>query len=178
MSRIGNKIVVLPAGVEIKQDGNDITVKGPKGELKRTFSSDIKMNIEGNEVTFTRPNDSKEMKTIHGTTRANFNNMVVGVSEGFQKALELIGVGYRAQLQGKKLVLNVGYSHPVEIEAPAGIEIEVPSNTSVIIKGSDKEVVGELVANIRGVRPPEPYKGKGIRYVGEFVRRKEGKTGK
>ncbi|MCU7700535.1 50S ribosomal protein L6 [Enterococcus gallinarum] len=178
MSRIGNKIVVLPAGVEIKQDGNDITVKGPKGELKRTFSSDIKMNIEGNEVTFTRPNDSKEMKTIHGTTCANFNNMVVGVSEGFQKALELIGVGYRAQLQGKKLVLNVGYSHPVEIEAPAGIEIEVPSNTSVIIKGSDKEVVGELAANIRGVRPPEPYKGKGIRYVGEFVRRKEGKTGK
>lgn len=178
MSRIGNKIVVLPAGVEIKQDGNDITVKGPKGELKRTFSSDIKMNIEGNEVTFTRPNDSKEMKTIHGTNRANFNNMVVGVSEGFQKALELIGVGYRAQLQGKKLVLNVGYSHPVEIEAPAGIEIEVPSNTSVIIKGSDKEVVGELAANIRGVRPPEPYKGKGIRYVGEFVRRKEGKTGK
>ena len=178
MSRIGNKIVVLPAGVEINHAGNDITVKGPKGELKRTFSSDIKMNIEGNEVTFTRPNDSKEMKTIHGTTRANFNNMVVGVSEGFQKALELIGVGYRAQLQGKKLVLNVGYSHPVEIEAPAGIEIEGPSNTSVIIKGSDKEVVGELAANIRGVRPPEPYKGKGIRYVGEFVRRKEGKTGK
>jgi large subunit ribosomal protein L6 len=178
VSRIGNKIVVIPAGVEIKQDGNDVTVKGPKGELKRTFSSDIAMNIEGNEVTFTRPNDSKEMKTIHGTTRANFNNMVVGVSEGFQKALELIGVGYRAQLQGKKLVLNVGYSHPVEIEAPAGIEIEVPSNTSVIIKGSDKEVVGELAANIRGVRPPEPYKGKGIRYVGEFVRRKEGKTGK
>jgi len=178
VSRIGNKIVVRPAGVEIKQDGNDITVKGPKGELTRTFSSDITMNIEGNEVTFTRPNDSKEMKTIHGTTRANFNNMVVGVSEGFQKALELIGVGYRAQLQGKKLVLNVGYSHPVEIEAPAGIEIEVPSNTSVIIKGSDKEVVGELAANIRGVRPPEPYKGKGIRYVGEFVRRKEGKTGK
>ncbi|WP_312498071.1 50S ribosomal protein L6 [Enterococcus sp.] len=178
MSRIGNKIVVLPAGVEIKQNGNDITVKGPKGELTRTFSSDITMNIEGNEVTFTRPNDSKEMKTIHGTTRANFNNMVVGVSEGFQKALELIGVGYRAQLQGKKLVLSVGYSHQVEIDAPAGIEIEVPSNTSVIIKGIDKEVVGELAANIRGVRPPEPYKGKGIRYVGESVRRKEGKTGK
>jgi len=178
VSRIGNKIVVLPAGVEIKQNGNDITVKGPKGELTRTFSSDITMNIEGNEVTFTRPNDSKEMKTIHGTTRANFNNMVVGVSEGFQKALALIGVGYRAQLQGKKLVLSVGYSHQVEIDAPAGIEIEVPSNTSVIIKGIDKEVVGELAANIRGVRPPEPYKGKGIRYVGEFVRRKEGKTGK
>jgi len=178
MSRVGKKIIEIPAGVDIKIDGNTVTVKGPKGELTREFSSDIKMNIEGNEVTFTRPNDSKEMKTIHGTTRANFNNMVVGVSEGFQKALELIGVGYRAQLQGKKLVLNVGYSHPVEIEAPAGIEIEVPSNTSVIIKGSDKEVVGELAANIRGVRPPEPYKGKGIRYVGEFVRRKEGKTGK
>lgn len=178
MSRIGNKVVVIPEGVTVTQEGNNVTVKGPKGELTRTFSADIKMNIEGNEVTFTRPNDSKEMKTIHGTTRANFNNMVVGVSEGFQKALELIGVGYRAQLQGKKLVLNVGYSHPVEIEAPAGIEIEVPSNTSVIIKGSDKEVVGELAANIRGVRPPEPYKGKGIRYVGEFVRRKEGKTGK
>ncbi|EOH85228.1 50S ribosomal protein L6 [Enterococcus asini] len=178
MSRIGNKIVVLPAGVEIKQDGNNVTVKGPKGELTRHFSSDIAMNIEGNEVTFTRPNDTKEMKTIHGTTRANFNNMVVGVSEGFQKALELQGVGYRAQLQGKKLVLNVGYSHPVEIDAPAGIEIEVPNNTSIIVKGSDKEVVGELAANIRGVRPPEPYKGKGIRYVGEYVRRKEGKTGK
>ncbi|MEQ7216156.1 50S ribosomal protein L6 [Enterococcus asini] len=178
MSRIGNKIVVLPAGVEIKQNGNNVTVKGPKGELTRHFSSDIAMNIEGNEVTFTRPNDTKEMKTIHGTTRANFNNMVVGVSEGFQKALELQGVGYRAQLQGKKLVLNVGYSHPVEIDAPAGIEIEVPNNTSIIVKGSDKEVVGELAANIRGVRPPEPYKGKGIRYVGEYVRRKEGKTGK
>ena len=178
MSRIGNKIVVLPAGVEIKQDGNNVTVKGPKCELTRHFSSDIAMNIEGNEVTFTRPNDTKEMKTIHGTTRANFNNMVVGVSEGFQKALELQGVGYRAQLQGKKLVLNVGYSHPVEIDAPAGIEIEVPNNTSIIVKGSDKEVVGELAANIRGVRPPEPYKGKGIRYVGEYVRRKEGKTGK
>ena len=178
MSRIGNKVVVLPAGVEIKQDGNNITVKGPKGELTREFSSDIKMNIEGNEVTFTRPNDSKEMKTIHGTTRANFNNMVVGVSEGFQKALELIGVGYRAQVQGNKLTLNVGDSHPVEMTAPEGVTFEVPANTQVIVKGINKEVVGELAANIRGVRPPEPYKGKGIRYVGEFVRRKEGKTGK
>ncbi|EPA0870192.1 50S ribosomal protein L6 [Enterococcus faecalis] len=178
MSRIGNKVVVLPAGVEIKQDGNNITVKGPKGELTREFSSDIKMNIEGNEVTFTRPNDSKEMKTIHGTTRANFNNMVVGVSEGFQKALELIGVGYRAQVQGNKLTLNVGYSHPVEMTAPESVTFEVPANTQVIVKGINKEVVGELAANIRGVRPPEPYKGKGIRYVGEFVRRKEGKTGK
>ncbi|MHC5228263.1 50S ribosomal protein L6 [Enterococcus sp. LJL99] len=178
MSRIGNKIVVIPAGVEIKQEGNNITVKGPKGELTRAFSSDIKMNIEGNEVTFTRPNDSKDMKTIHGTTRANFNNMVVGVSTGFEKALELIGVGYRAQMQGTKLILNVGYSHPVEITPPAGVTVEVPSNTQVVVKGANKENVGELAANIRGVRPPEPYKGKGIRYVGEYVRRKEGKTGK
>ena len=178
MSRIGNKVVVLPQGVEVKQNGNEVTVKGPKGELTRTFSEDIKMNIEGNEVTFTRPNDSKEMKTIHGTTRAIFHNMVVGVSEGFQKALELIGVGYRAQLQGSKLVLNVGYSHPVEITAPAGVTFEVPSNTQVVVKGTSKEAVGEIAANIRGVRPPEPYKGKGIRYVGEYVRRKEGKTGK
>ncbi|MHC5247565.1 50S ribosomal protein L6 [Enterococcus sp. HY326] len=178
MSRIGNKVVVLPAGVEVTQKGNDVTVKGPKGELTRPFSSDITMNIEGSEVTFTRPNDSKEMKTIHGTSRANFNNMVVGVSEGFQKALELIGVGYRAQLQGTKLVLNVGYSHPVEITPPAGVTVEVPANTQVIVKGINKEDVGELAANIRGVRPPEPYKGKGIRYVGEYVRRKEGKTGK
>lgn len=178
MSRIGNKIVVLPAGVEVKQEGNNITVKGPKGELTREFSADITMNIEGNEVTFTRPNDSKDMKTIHGTTRANFNNMVVGVSTGFEKGLELIGVGYRAQMQGTKLVLNVGYSHPVEITPPAGVTVEVPSNTQVVVKGANKEHVGELAANIRGTRPPEPYKGKGIRYVGEFVRRKEGKTGK
>ncbi|MDR0846672.1 MAG: 50S ribosomal protein L6 [Lactobacillales bacterium] len=178
MSRIGNKIVVIPAGVEIKQNGSDVTVKGPKGELTRTLSSDITLNHEGAEVTFTRPNDSKEMKTIHGTTRANFNNMVVGVSEGFEKALELVGVGYRAQLQGKKLVLSVGKSHPEEIDAPEGITFEVPSQTQITVKGISKEVVGEIAANIRGVRPPEPYKGKGIRYVGEYVRRKEGKTGK
>ena len=178
MSRIGNKVVVLPAGVEVKVTGNDITVKGPKGELTRTFSSDIKMNIAENEVTFIRPDDSQKMKTVHGTTRANFNNMVVGVSEGFQKNLELVGVGYRAQLQGKKLVLNVGYSQPVEVVAPEGITIEVPANTKIAIKGSNKEVVGEVAAKIRGIRSPEPYKGKGIRYEGEYVRRKEGKTGK
>lgn len=178
MSRIGNKIVVLPAGVEIKQNGNDITVKGPKGELTRTFSSDITMNIEGNEVTFTRPNDSKEMKTIHGTTRANFNNMVVGVSEGFKKELEMRGVGYRAQLQGTKLVLSVGKSHQDEVEAPEGITFEVPSATSIVVSGINKEVVGQTAAYIRSLRSPEPYKGKGIRYVGEYVRRKEGKTGK
>lgn len=178
MSRIGNKVITLPAGVEISQKGNEVTVKGPKGELTTKFSPLITINVDGNEVTLTRPDDTKESKTMHGTMRANLNNMVIGVSEGFQKSLELIGVGYRAQLQGKKLVLNVGYSHPVEIEAPAGIEFEVPSNTNVIVKGIDKQVVGEVAANIRGVRPPEPYKGKGIRYTGEYVRRKEGKTGK
>lgn len=178
MSRIGNKPVIIPAGVTITQNGDDVTVKGPKGELTRKFSPNIMLNIEEGVVTLTRPNDNKENRALHGTMRANLNNMVVGVTEGFEKSLELIGVGYRAQLQGKKLVLNVGYSHPVDFETPEGITIEVPSNTSIIVKGANKEVVGELAANIRGVRPPEPYKGKGIRYVGEHVRRKEGKTGK
>ena len=178
MSRIGNKPVVIPAGVTIDLKDNTVTVKGPKGELSYTFNQNITLVQNEGEVVFTRPDDSKENKTIHGTTRAVFNNMVVGVTDGFQKELELIGVGYRAQLQGKKLVLNVGYSHPVEFTPEEGIEIEVPSNTKVIVKGYDKQKVGELAANIRGVRPPEPYKGKGIRYVDEFVRRKEGKTGK
>lgn len=178
MSRIGNKPVVIPAGVTIDLKDNTVTVKGPKGELSYTFNQNITLVQNEGEVVFTRPDDSKENKTIHGTTRAVFHNMVVGVTEGFQKELELIGVGYRAQLQGKKLVLNVGYSHPVEFAPEEGLEIEVPSNTKVIVKGYDKQKVGELAANIRGVRPPEPYKGKGIRYVDEFVRRKEGKTGK
>lgn len=178
MSRIGNKPVVIPAGVTVDLKDNTVTVKGPKGELTYTFNQNISLEQREGEVVITRPDDSKENKTIHGTTRAVFNNMVVGVTDGFQKELELIGVGYRAQLQGKKLVLNVGYSHPVEFTPEEGIEIEVPSNTKVIVKGYDKQKVGELAANIRGVRPPEPYKGKGIRYVDEFVRRKEGKTGK
>ena len=178
MSRIGNKPVVIPAGVTIDLKDNTVTVKGPKGELSYTFNQNITLVQNEGEVVFTRPDDSKENKTIHGTTRAVFNKMVVGVTEGFQRELELIGVGYRAQLQGKKLVLNVGYSHPVEFTPEEGLEIEVPSNTKVIVKGYDKQKVGELAANIRGVRPPEPYKGKGIRYVDEFVRRKEGKTGK
>jgi ribosomal protein L6 len=178
VSRIGNKPVVIPAGVTIDLKDNTVTVKGPKGELSYTFNQNITLVQNEGEVVFTRPDDSKENKTIHGTTRAVFNNMVVGVTEGFQRELELIGVGYRAQLQGKKLVLNVGYSHPVEFTPEEGLEIEVPSNTKVIVKGYDKQKVGELAANIRGVRPPEPYKGKGIRYVDEFVRRKEGKTGK
>ncbi|MGY3724137.1 LSU ribosomal protein L6P [Granulicatella balaenopterae] len=178
MSRIGNKPVVIPAGVTIDLKDNTVTVKGPKGELSYTFNPAITLTQNEGEVVFARPDDSKENKTIHGTTRAIFNNMVVGVTEGFQKELDLIGVGYRAQLQGNKLVLNVGYSHPVEFTPEEGLVVEVPSNTKIIVKGYDKQKVGELAANIRGVRPPEPYKGKGIRYVDEFVRRKEGKTGK
>ena len=174
MSRIGYKAVELPAGVEVKQDGNVVTVKGPKGELTREFSDLIKINV----VTFERSSDDSKSKSLHGTTRANFHNMVVGVSEGFKKELELRGVGYRAQMQGKKLVLNVGYSHPVEFEEEDGITYETPSATSIIVSGINKEEVGDCAARIRATRAPEPYKGKGIRYVGEFVRRKEGKTGK
>ena len=178
MSRIGYKAVELPAGVEVKQDGNVVTVKGPKGELTREFSDLIKINVEGNVVTFERSSDDNKSTSLHGTTRANFHNMVVGVSEGFKKELELRGVGYRAQMQGKKLVLNVGYSHPVEFEEEDGITYETPSATSIIVSGINKEEVGDCAARIRATRAPEPYKGKGIRYVGEFVRRKEGKTGK
>ena len=178
MSRIGYKAVELPAGVEVKQDGNVVTVKGPKGELTREFSDLIKINVEGNVVTFERSSDDNKSKSLHGTTRANFHNMVVGVSEGFKKELELRGVGYRAQMQGKKLVLNVGYSHPVEFEEEDGITYETPSATSIIVSGINKVEVGDCAARIRATRAPEPYKGKGIRYVGEFVRRKEGKTGK
>jgi large subunit ribosomal protein L6 len=178
MSRVGKKPIVIPAGVTVTLNNNTVTVKGPKGELTRTFHTDITINVEENLVTIARPSDVKEHRALHGTTRAVLANMVEGVSTGFTRGLELIGVGYRAQKQGNKLVLNVGYSHPVEIEAEEGLEIEVPANTKIIIKGTDKERVGALAANIRQVRPPEPYKGKGIRYEGEFVRRKEGKTGK
>ena len=178
MSRIGNKVIPLPAGVELTNKDNVVTVKGPKGELTRTFSKDIDIRVEGTEVTLHRPNDTKEMKTIHGTTRALLNNMVHGVSEGFKKELEMRGVGYRAQLQGKKLVLSVGKSHPDEVEAPEGIAFELPNPTTIVVSGISKEVVGQTAAYIRSLRSPEPYKGKGIRYVGEYVRRKEGKTGK
>lgn len=178
MSRIGNKVIVLPAGVEITNKDNVVTVKGPKGELTRTFSKDIDIRVEGTEVTLHRPNDTKEMKTIHGTTRALLHNMVVGVSEGFKKELEMRGVGYRAQLQGSKLVLAVGKSHPDEVEAPEGITFELPNPTTIVVHGISKEVVGQTAAYVRSLRSPEPYKGKGIRYVGEYVRRKEGKTGK
>lgn len=178
MSRVGKKPIEIPAGVTVAVNNSTVTVKGPKGELSRTFNPDIAINVEENVVTITRPSDVKEHRALHGTTRAVIANMVEGVSKGFERGLELIGVGYRAQKQGNKLVLNVGYSHPVEIEPETGLEIEVPANTKIIVKGTDKERVGALAANIRGVRPPEPYKGKGIRYEGEFVRRKEGKTGK
>ena len=178
MSRIGNKVIVLPAGVELTNNDNVVTVKGPKGELTREFSKDIEIRVEGTEVTLHRPNDSKEMKTIHGTTRALLNNMVVGVSEGFKKELEMRGVGYRAQLQGNKLVLAVGKSHPDEVEAPEGIIFELPNPTTIVVSGISKEVVGQTAAYVRSLRSPEPYKGKGIRYVGEYVRLKEGKTGK
>lgn len=178
MSRIGNKVINLPAGVELTQANGVVTVKGPKGELSRALSAAIEIRVDGTEVTLHRPNDSKEMKTIHGTTRALLNNMVVGVSEGYKKELEMRGVGYRAQLQGKKLVLAVGKSHPDEVEAPEGITFELPNPTSINVIGIDKEIVGQTAAYIRGLRSPEPYKGKGIRYVGEYVRLKEGKTGK
>ena len=178
MSRIGNKVITIPAGVEVNLDDNFATVKGPKGELKQQFDKDMTFNIEGSEITVVRPSDSKRHRTVHGTTRAILANMIEGVSTGFKKELELIGVGYRAQMQGKKLVLSVGYSHPVEFEEIDGIKLGVEGNTKVSIEGINKEVVGQYAAKVRAVRPPEPYKGKGIRYVGEYVRRKEGKTGK
>ncbi|OOE09595.1 MULTISPECIES: 50S ribosomal protein L6 [Fictibacillus] len=179
MSRVGNKPIEVPGGVTINvANDNTVSVKGPKGELSRKFNADIKINVQDNEITVERPSDHKEHRALHGTTRSVLNNMVIGVTNGYERALEIIGVGYRASKAGNKLVLNVGYSHPVEIVPEQGIDIEVPSNTKVIVKGIDKQRVGEVAANIRSVRSPEPYKGKGIRYEGEFVRRKEGKTGK
>ncbi|MBE1553105.1 50S ribosomal protein L6 [Sporosarcina limicola] len=179
MSRIGKKPIEVPANVTVTlSDNNFVTVKGPKGELTNTFNTDIKIEQEGNVITLIRPSESKQHRSIHGTTRSLLDNMVTGVSQGFERTLELVGVGYRAQLQGKKLVLNVGYSHPVEFTPEEGIEVEVPANTKIIVRGINKERVGALASNIRQVRPPEPYKGKGIRYQGEQVRRKEGKTGK
>ncbi|RNF38614.1 50S ribosomal protein L6 [Planococcus salinus] len=179
MSRVGKKPIEVPAEVTVTVDDNNfVTVKGPKGELSRSINKDITITQEDNVLTLTRPSDSKDHRTNHGTSRALLANMVTGVSAGFERALELVGVGYRAQLQGSKLILNVGYSHPVEFTPPTGVEIEVAGNTRVVVKGIDKESVGALASNIRATRPPEPYKGKGIRYEGEAVRRKEGKTGK
>ena len=179
MSRIGNKAIALPAGVTVTvNDGNVVTVKGAKGELSAKFDSNLKIEVSATEVLVRRPNDSKEAKTIHGTTRALLHNMVVGVSEGFKKTLEINGVGYRAQLQGNKLVVSAGYSHTVEMAIPAGLKVELPKNTQIIISGADKQVVGQFAAEIREIRKPEPYKGKGIKYDYEHIRRKEGKTAK
>ncbi|RCW63557.1 50S ribosomal protein L6 [Saliterribacillus persicus] len=178
MSRIGLKILEIPEGVDIKINGNTITVKGPKGELTRDFHQDMTVKIEDNVLTVERPSDSKQHRALHGTTRSIIGNMVEGVHKGYEKALEIQGVGYRATKQGSKLVVSAGYSHPVEVEQPEGIEFDVPANTRVVVKGIDKELVGAITANIRAIRPPEPYKGKGIRYEGEYVRRKEGKTAK
>jgi len=179
MSRIGNKVIIIPAGVEVEVgETNEIKVKGPKGEQTRKFNEAIGFEIEGGQITVTRPNEEKFTKMIHGTSRALLNNMIVGVSEGYTKELEITGVGYRAAKQGTKLVLSAGFSHPVEFETPVGLTIDVPTQTQVVISGINKQAVGEFAANVRKVRPPEPYKGKGIRYKGEHIRRKEGKKAK
>ncbi|MFT9389416.1 MULTISPECIES: 50S ribosomal protein L6 [Leuconostoc] len=178
MSRIGNKVITLPADVEVSQEGTVVTVKGPKGTLSREIASQISMSVEGTEVTFTRESDDNKTKALHGTTRANVANMVEGVSAGFTKTLKLVGVGYRAAKSGSKLTLSVGYSHPVDFEDREDLTVEVPDALTIKISGISKQKVGDLAAEIRAVRAPEPYKGKGIRYEGEIVRRKEGKTGK
>ena len=176
MSRIGLKVIEIPAGVTVTQKDENITVKGPKGELTRHFDPKIKLTLDEKEAKFTR--ESENDKALHGTMRSNLNNMIIGVTEGYEKKLELRGVGYRAQVKGDTLTLSVGYSHPVVMDAPKGIKLESPSNTEINVSGISKQKVGQFAAEIRDVRSPEPYKGKGIRYVGEYVRRKEGKTGK
>ena len=178
MSRIGRMPITIPAGVTVEvKEGNEVTVKGPKGTLTRTFDPAMGIEVNGTEVVVTRPNDLKKNKALHGLTRSLINNMVVGVSAGYEKTLEINGVGYRATKQGKKLVLSLGYSHPVEMEDPEGLESTVDGN-KIIIKGISKEAVGQYAANIRIKRGPEPYKGKGIKYADEVIRRKVGKTGK
>ncbi len=178
MSRIGRKPVALPAGVEVKVDENNfVTVKGPKGELGQQINERIKVEVEGNEVIITRPSDNRNDRAQHGLSRTLIQNMVTGVTEGYQKKLQIIGVGYRAEKKGNTLIMNLGFSHPVEMEDPEGITTETPDANTVVVNGIDKALVGNYAANIRAWRKPEPYKGKGIRYEGEHVRRKEGKTG-
>jgi len=177
MSRIGRMPIEIPAGVTVNYDNNVMTVKGPKGELTRELHQDMIVTVEENTITVARPSDNKEHRSLHGLTRALVANMVTGVHESFSKTLEINGVGYRAAKQGNKLVLTLGFSHPVEMEAPAGITIDVPAPNKIIVSGADKEVVGAVAADIRKWRKPEPYKGKGIRYEGEYVRRKAGKAG-
>ena len=179
MSRIGRMPIAIPAGVTVDiAENNQVTVKGPKGTLERVLPAEMTVTKEGEEIKVSRPNDLKKMKSLHGLTRTLINNMIIGVTEGFEKRLEVNGVGYRAVKQGKKLVLSLGYSHPVEMEDPEGLEITVDGQNLIIIKGIDKEKVGQYAAEIREKRKPEPYKGKGIKYVDEVIRRKVGKTGK
>ena len=178
MSRIGNKPITVPDSVEVKIDGNNLTVKGPKGTLEREIHKNITVSINGNVITVTRPNDEAENKSLHGLTRTLISNMIEGVLNEYSKELQIVGVGYRAQKQGNKVVLTLGYSHPVEMEEPEGITFDVPNANTVIVRGIDKEVVGQTAAVVRSKRPPEVYHGKGIKYADEHIRRKEGKTGK
>ena len=179
MSRIGRMPIAVPAGVTVEiAENNKVTVKGPKGTLERVLPAEMDIKMEGSEIVVSRPNDLKKMKSLHGLTRTLIHNMVIGVTEGYEKKLEINGVGYRAQKQGKKLVLALGYSHPVEMEDPEGIETTVDGNNVIIVKGISKEKVGQYAAEIRAKRAPEPYKGKGIKYSDEVIRRKVGKTGK
>ena len=178
MSRIGNKPITVPNGVEVKIDGHHITVKGPKGTLERDIHKNMTVTMEGNTIIVTRPNDEPENKSLHGLTRTLINNMLEGVEKEFTRELQINGVGYRAQKQGTKLVMNLGYSHPVEMDAPAGITFDVPNPNTIIVKGIDKELVGQTAAVVRTKRPPEVYRGKGIKYAQEHIRRKEGKAGK
>jgi len=178
MSRIGKLPINIPAGLDIAvSDENVVKVKGPKGELSTKINRDMKVAIKDGVLTVERPSDRKEHRALHGLSRALINNMVVGVTDGFSKTLKIVGVGYRVAKQGNKIVLNLGFSHPVEVVEPEGISFEVPDQTTIVIAGSNKQVVGETAAKIRKIRPPEPYKGKGVRYENEFVRRKVGKTG-
>ena len=179
MSRIGLKPITIPSGVEVKLlDNNVVEVKGPKGTLTQQINPDMKIQIEDGEITVTRPSDLKRHRSLHGLSRTLIANMIEGVTEGYSKTIEIQGTGYRAQKQGKKLILNLGFSHPIELEDPEGIEVEVPSANTIVVKGTDKQQVGNYAAVIRGFRKPEPYKGKGVRYADEVVRRKVGKTGK
>lgn len=177
MSRIGNQPIAIPNGVDITLDGHTLTVKGPKGTLSHKLPQSMQVEVTADEVKVARPSDDKEHKSLHGLTRSLINNMVIGVTKGYSKTLEIVGVGYRAAMKGKNLNLTLGFSHPVIMEPPAGIEFETPEPTKIIVKGADKEVVGQVAAEIRDWRKPEPYKGKGVRYEGEHVRRKAGKTG-
>lgn len=178
MSRIGRLPVVIPSGVTIQLEGNTLSVKGPKGELTQQLHPAMTIAVEGDQIIVTRPTDEKNHRALHGLTRALINNMVIGVSKGFTKGLEIVGTGYRAAKAGNKLALTLGFSHPVEIDPPAGIEIDVPTATTIVVKGANKEAVGQLAADIRAIRKPEVYLGKGIRYAGEQVKLKPGKAGK